>query len=254
MIRKHVWMTVGTAGMAFLLVIGGVRMASAAQMPSSALSSAAEVAVDSVLSRDAALSRGGGPWGGFGGRSIDHSQLLADALGITVDELEAARDQANQAAIDQAIAEGLITQEEADEMQARRAVASYLDRDALVAAALGMTVEELETAYAEGATRSTLAAEKGLDEAAFQAALEQAAVDALAQAVEDGVITQEQADALQADGVALPGLSGSRGRGGHGGARGHDRGGERPAVPSESDGPDSGTALPGTDMGSGQDA
>ena len=67
-----------------------------------------------------------------------------------------------------------ITQEEADEMQARRAMASYLDRDALVAAALGMTVEELEAAYAEGATRSTLAAEKGLDEAAFQAALEQA--------------------------------------------------------------------------------
>ena len=59
MIRKHMWMVVGTAGMAFLLVVGGVRMASAAQMQSSALPSAAGVAGDTGLLSDAFLSRGG---------------------------------------------------------------------------------------------------------------------------------------------------------------------------------------------------
>ena len=66
------------------------------------------------------LQHRGGPGGrGFMGGDVDHSQRLADALGITVDELEAAQESAHEAAIAQAIEDGGITQEQADEMQAQ---------------------------------------------------------------------------------------------------------------------------------------
>ena len=54
------------------------------------------------------------PLRGRGAADTDRSQTLADALGITVDELNAARDAARDAALDQAVAEGLLTQEQAD--------------------------------------------------------------------------------------------------------------------------------------------
>ena len=57
----------------------------------------------------------GGP-GGFGGRADFGAPVqdnyLADALGISVEELQAARDQAKDAVIDQTVEEGLITEEE----------------------------------------------------------------------------------------------------------------------------------------------
>ncbi len=127
---------------------------------------------------------------GRGGREAfdgDHAQFLADALGITVDELDAARSAAKDAALDQAVAEGLLTQEQADAIRngegrglgirPPRGQESTIDMRALLADALGITVDELEAA-------------------------EQAARDAsLAQAVADGVITQEEADLMQARGA-----------------------------------------------------
>jgi formaldehyde-activating enzyme involved in methanogenesis len=152
-------------------------------------------------------------WGGFGGRgfgflrfrhtpkdvagsTIDEEALLADALNISVDELQAAREQANQAAIAQAVEEGIITQEQADEMQAHRNLQSYLNRDALLAKALGMSVDDLKAAYANGETLSTLMSQQGLDAATVRENLQTAYDEALAQAVTDGVITQAQADEL----------------------------------------------------------
>ncbi len=193
-------------------------------------------------------------WGGFGRRggfgvfgrapkgvadsAIDENTLLADALGITVDQLQAARETANQAAIDQAIAEGLITQEQADAMLARKALRSYLDRDTLLAKALGMSVEDLQAAYADGETLSTLMTAKGLDAAAVREKLQTAYTEALAQAVKDGVITQEQADEMAQNGHGfgmMPGMGmpfegrgGGRGRGGH-------RGGGAPVAPDTDD-------------------
>jgi hypothetical protein len=201
-------------------------------------------------------------WGGFGrhggfgvfGRTpkgvaksladsdIDENALLADALGITTDELQAARETANQAAIDQAIAEGLITQEEANAMQARKNVASYLNRDALLAKALGMSVEDLQAAYDNGETLSTLMKAKGLDAATVREKLQAAYTDALAQAVKDGVITQEQADEMSQNGRGfgmMPGMG--MPFEGRGGGRGfdHGRGGHRdgcaPVAPDTDD-------------------
>ncbi len=193
-----------------------------------------------------------GGFGGFGrapkgvaGGAIDENTLLADALGITVDELTAARETANQAAINQAIAEGLITQEQADAMQARKNVKSYLERDALLAKALGMSVEDLQAAYADGETLSTLMSAKGLDAATVREKLQTAYAEALAQAVKDGVITQEQADAMSQDGRGfgmMPGgmpferRGGGRGRGGHGN--------EAPFAPDTEDGSGTGFRNP----------
>ena len=178
-------------------------------------------------------------WGGWGRRgfdlfrfrrapkgvasgTIDEEALLAEALGITVDELQAAREQANQAAIAQAVEEGIITQEQADEMLSRRNLQSYLERDALLAEALGMSVEELKAAYADGETLSSLMSERGLDAATVRERLQTAYEDALARAVADGVITQEQADEMDGRfGFSMP--FGPGGRGGHrgGSGRGH---------------------------------
>ncbi len=173
---------------------------------------------------------------GVAGGTIDEEALLANALGITVDELQAAREKANQAAITQAVEEGIITQEQADAMLARRNLQSYLDRDALLAVALGMSVEELKAAYADGETLSTLMSERGLDAATVRERLQTAYDEALAQAVADGVITQEQADEMDGRfgfGFSMPfGPGGHNGFGGRGGPRGGFRGGCPMSPPS----------------------
>ena len=202
----------GLSGLALVLAIAGVWL-----FGGTAVASASENAVENLQTLTQSTT---GPWrlgdrflahGGPGGRggvrfpgrgSIDYRQLLADALGITVEELQAAHDQANQAAIAQAIEEGIITQEQADQMQARQALQSYLDREAIMAGALGMTVEELQAALAGppgGGTKTfrDLLSELELDAATMRENMQAAFEAAIAQAVEDGVITQEQADALK---------------------------------------------------------
>jgi len=163
--------------------------------------------------------RGFGP--GDKTSTIDQEALLADALGITVEKLQTAQETAQQAAITQAVADGTITQAQADEMLARKALQSYLDRNTLLATALGITTDELTTAYANGETLSTLMAKQGLDAATVRENLTAAREAAIAQAVTDGVITQAQADAMETD----PGMMGMRGMGGHGGRGGHGMGG-----------------------------
>ena len=158
----------------------------------------------------------GGPRGfgsGFGDR-IDHDALLAEALGITVEELQAAKEQAHLAGIQQMIDEGFLTQPQADLMIARVKLNSYIDRDALTAKALGITVEELQAARDEGKPMFQLMQELGLDPAAVRTAMNTAYQEAVQQAVTDGVITQEQADII----LSLPG-------GGFGPGGGHGRGG-----------------------------
>ena len=104
------------------------------------------------------------------GKRGERDSLLADALGITVEELQAARETARQAGIEQAVAEGLITQEQADEILSgernrfrgkragKRGLGHTIDREALLADALGITVEELQAAHEK-------AREAGLEQA-----------------------------------------------------------------------------------------
>lgn len=129
-----------------------------------------------------------------GGTALQADSDLADALGITVDELSEAIETARIAAIDQALEKDLITQAQADALKKNqraglgerfggRGVSGMLgmfgldadiDQEALLADALGISVEKLQEA-------------------------QQAAQDArIAQAVKNGKLTQEQADLMKA--------------------------------------------------------
>ena len=112
---------------------------------------------------------------GFGG-DIDHEAYLAEALGISVEELQAARETARAKSLEEAIDKGYITEEQVAMMEARQAVMQYIDPEALRA--------EFGDFKQEGADlRADL-------KAVFQEVM-QAAVD---QALENGDIDQDQAD------------------------------------------------------------
>ncbi len=165
-----------------------------------------------------------------GGRGIEGitDEDLAEALGITVDELTAAREEAKSAVLEQAVADGLITQAQADAITNRdssfpfaRHLAGFLvengvDYQVYLAEALGITIEELQAArsgafianinqaVADGIITQERAdlilgryalAQDGTFQSAMQSAFE-AAVNA---AVDRGVITQAQADQILAN-------------------------------------------------------
>jgi hypothetical protein len=56
---------------------------------------------------------------------------------------------AQAAMMEEAVADGRITQEQADFMQAGRALRDYIDKDAIMASALGISVDELNAARDE---------------------------------------------------------------------------------------------------------
>ena len=90
------------------------------------------------------------------------------------------------------------------------------DREAMkevVADALGITVEELEAAKEDGTRLSELAEELGVPIEDVEAAVEAARAEAVAQAVEDGTITQEQADQILSGEFCNKGNRGNRGNG-----------------------------------------
>ena len=152
----------------------------------------------------------------------DKNALFASELGITEEALEAAKDEAKAAALAAAVADGTITQEEADLIAARQALKDAIDKNELAASVLGLTVEELEAAREDGTTRSELLEAAGLTQAEFVTAYEAAYQAAVDQAVADGIITQEQADALEDNPFG--------GRGGFGPGRGGAERGNAPAL------------------------
>lgn len=92
-----------------------------------------------------------------------------------------------------------------------------------MASALGMSIEELEAAKEAGQTPQELAEEKGIDAEVLRETMQTARLEAIEQAVADGLITQEQADWLSTHNP----------RGGRGGMGGHGRpGGGRGGNPN----------------------
>ncbi len=215
-----------------------------------------------------AVQRGSGPVGGAS------DQYLAQALGVSADELEAAKQTAYQAAIDQALAQGLITQAQADAIAERAAASgrlssrylrdlttgdSAIDVDALLADALGITADELDAARTEAQSLALAAAvEAGditqeqadqqqarqalksyLDEQGFSTQVQSLYESLVQQAVQAGVLTQAQADTILSDGN-FSSLSGMRGPGGgHHGMHGLDGPGSVPQTDTPSGSTDS---------------
>lgn len=175
------------------------------------------------------FGRSGRP-GGFGhsGSRSGGDEYLAEALGITVEELQAARETAYAAYLADAVAAGEITQAQADELLARQRLSSYIDHEALVAEALGLSVDELEAALAGGQSLSDLMTAQGLTAETLQTALQTAYEAAIARAVADGVITQAQADAYLSASPNFGLFGGHHGFGGGRGGHGHGGGFSRP--------------------------
>lgn len=211
--------------------------------------------VEGVVSQVANFGDGegrrGGPRGMNGG-FIDREMMqeaIAGALGITVEELQSALEEgtsieelatelgvdmetvraavtaAKVEAINAAVEAGDLTQEEADEILARMElkqltseIFSREDAAGIVAAELGVTVEELSAAK-EAGTLDELIGDTDMEAVreAVQAAFEQAVNDA----VEDGTITQEQADEILENGFGKRGHRGGPGRGGPRGGNGN---------------------------------
>lgn len=164
-------------------------------------------------------------------------EALAEALGISVEELQAARQQARDAALEKAVAEGLITQKQADLLQSNESGFPFgnrlfawlsqngIDMDALLADALGISVDELNEARQK-------AVEIAIDQAVANGEITQEQADlmkarralaanenfintlrsafeaAVKKAVEEGVITQAQADLILDRLQSQPGLPG----------------------------------------------
>lgn len=170
-----------------------------------------------------ALGEGHGRFGNNGRGLFDKDTMdaaLAAELGITVEELAAAREAARNNVLDQLVVEGTLTQAQADAIisgEGLRSLGPVLDRDemeAVVAGVLGLSIEELEAAQAAGKRLPEIAEEQGVTVEEIEAALQAAFAEAVAQAVADGTLTQAQADQLLERGLNR-GLGGRHG-GGHG--------------------------------------
>ena len=186
------------------------------------------------------------------GADTDRGQALADTLGISLEELQAAQEEAKAAAIAQAVTDGLLTQEQADEILAgngRPGPGFHLeDRGQYLANALGISLEELQAALDQveadklaamveagvitqeqaDMMAARRAVESYIDHDALQATMQAAYEDAINQALADGVITQEQADTLlsNAANIGARGFFDGPGFGGRGGHHHGPRGGE----------------------------
>jgi hypothetical protein len=228
------------------------------------------------------------PGPGMGGGHFDKGpggytdEDLATALGISVDELTAAYQSANEAALSQAVEAGLITQAQADELKSKGSAFPFgkgrggwlkdndIDFNALLADALGITVDQLKAAYTQAyyaridqaVTDGTLTQEqadlmKGQNalyaNENFQSTMKSAFESAVAQAVADGVITQAQADQILAntnnmDFGGMPGFGGPHGFGGFDGGGHGPHGGWNDYAPNDPNAPASTETPSGGDL------
>ncbi len=138
-------------------------------------------------------------------------------------EIVAAMQSARDAVLETAVTDGRLTTDEAEQMQSRMLMnrgqmgpmrgqtagpmadnccgldSPLLDRTVMrtaMAELLGMSLDELETALAEGARLSQLMAEADVEPDAMRAAMTEVRETAVAEALADGTITQEQADCI----------------------------------------------------------
>jgi hypothetical protein len=146
--------------------------------------------------------------------SIDYDALLAKELGISTDQLQSARQTAQDDMLTQAVANGDITQEQADLIKARQALNSYIDPNALFAEALGITTDQLQSYRDQGLTISQILQKAGKTAIDVRDAQQAAYQAAIQKAVTDGVITQAQADQFLNGDFRGPGGFGGKGGGG----------------------------------------
>ena len=207
------------------------------------------VSADSGTTIGAITLTKGGPGGS--------EEELAVALGITIEDLTAAEQNAFTSAVDAALKANYITTSQAETLKAGNANFRHLyrylseteraefDQDAYLAQALGITVEKLKAGYnameqvridqlvADGVLTQEQADLQAAYQAlrgstTFEANMKQAMTDAINAEVKAGTLTQAQADLLIANldempmgfGMGMHGMRGMEGFGDMGGHRG----------------------------------
>jgi len=151
-------------------------------------------------------------------------EAIARALGVSVDEYDAAVEQARDEVLDEAVQAGDLTQEQAERMRERAeqgwgpglmggpgmmggrgrmggpGMMAGIESSLVGIAAeqLGLTVAELRIELASGKSIADVAGEQGVSTQAIVDAFLAERQEWLSQAVEDGRLTQEQADTMMA--------------------------------------------------------
>jgi polyhydroxyalkanoate synthesis regulator phasin len=138
---------------------------------------------------------------------------LADKLGVSEDKLNTAVEETQNEMIDEAVADGTLTQEQADQLKERVGEGGFVFpfrgmgpghgwgeggirgvTPEAAAEVLGMTVDELRDAMSDGSTLAEVAEAQGMSVDAFETALLDQVQTQLDQLVADGTLTQTQAD------------------------------------------------------------
>lgn len=143
-------------------------------------------------------------------------QTLAGILGISVEEYDSAVEQAQGQVLDEAVTEGWLTQDQADRMRDRMEQAPGMgpwgmkgggrhgrgmegwgtNLVSIAAEELGMDQADLVAELQAGRSIADVASEKGVDPQAIADAYLAQLGERLSQAVENGRITQDQADSM----------------------------------------------------------
>jgi hypothetical protein len=191
-------------------------------------------------------------------------EAIADALGISVETYDSAVDSAQKQVLGEAVSEGVLTQDQADQIQERMDQGFGLEMHngffgmregwfgrgfgpggfpggaehslmSVAAEKLGMTVSDLATELQGGKSIADVASEQGVDTQVITGAYLDQLKENLDQAVADGRITQEKADLMyqQAE-ERVPDMLNSTFEGcGHGGFRGGMRPGRFESFPGQ---------------------
>lgn len=130
------WLTAG-------IVVGAIVLAALAIAPMTTFAQSDDGSSDQPAVPAMPWARGGMRGFDMGDMRGEYQGFLADALGITVEELQAAQIKARDAMVDKAVEDGVITQEQADLMKARQAFMQYY------AAENAQTMEEALSAAVE---------------------------------------------------------------------------------------------------------
>ena len=189
------------------------------------------VAMGWISAEEAAEENEEGDWARIGRGQyysgiLDKDVFIADSLGISLAEWEAAEDASYDARIAEKIEDGRLTADEAADKQAIHDFKASIDEDSVLAQALGISVAELDEARANNVTYSDLLDELGLTDDEVDAAEQAITAQLVEDAVADGSLTAEQAEQV---------LNGRDGHG-HGGKHGRGRGrGNNDPEPSPTD-------------------
>lgn len=141
---------------------------------------------------------------------FDKQAMLAEALGVSVADLEAAKQAAEERHLAERVADGRLSETEAADRLTVRAFKESLDSDALLAQALNISVAALNEARAANTHYDDLLAELDIDHEAARAAQAAVMADAVQAAVDAGTLTTEQAELMESG--ACNGRHGRRNR------------------------------------------